>query len=111
MASKRITKTDLEKRAFVLTDDLSRVLHQRAVFPSLGGDGHSVHSVKARFKNRKNEEILFTYYASVRNGDRPVEERCWHPSFSEEAEVGDDFVLEYENGCFTVEIRPPAVSR
>lgn len=104
--SKTLTKTDLDKKAVVLTEDLSRLLHQRGVFPSLGGGEHAVLAVKTKLKNT-GEELLLTYYASLRNLDRPIEERCWAAEIAKVAEVGDEFLLEFERGRFTLEIRPP----
>lgn len=106
MPSKPLTKTDLKKKAIVLTEPFSRLLHQRGVFPALGGGDHAVLAVKAKLKN-SNEEILLSYYASLRNNDRLIEERCWAAVIAEHAEVGDEFRLEFENGQFTLEIRPP----
>lgn len=106
MAKKTLSKTDLSKNAIVLNDELSRLLHQRAVFPSLGGSNHFVTAVKMKFKNT-GAEILVSYYASLRNGDRPIEERMWASEFGLTAEEGDELNVDFVGGRFVAEIRPP----
>lgn len=106
MAKKILSKTDLAKNAVVLNDELSRLLHQRGVFPSLGGDNLFVNAVKIFLKNT-GEEVLVSYYASMRNSDRPIEERIWTSAFAEHAEEGDEFSIDFDGKRFVAEIRPP----
>ena len=74
MAKKILTKTDLDKNAIVLNEEMARLFHQRGVFPSLGGDNLYVNAVKVYFRNTR-EDLLVSYYAALRNQDRPIEER------------------------------------
>ena len=105
MAKKILTKTDLEKHAIVLNDELSRLFHQRGVFPSLGGNNLYVNAVKMLLRN-SGEGLLVSYYGAVRNGDRPIEERMWSSAFADHASVGDELTVEFKNGRFVAEIRP-----
>lgn len=105
VAKKILTKTDLEKHAIVLNDELSRLFHQRGVFPSLGGNNLYVNAVKVFLLNT-NEDLLVSYYASLRKQDRPVEERMWSSAFAEHADVGDELTIEFKGGRFVAEIRP-----
>lgn len=108
MASKIISKNDLAKSAFVLTEELSRVLHQRGVFPILkGGNPLIVYGVRMFFVNT-GKDIVVSYYASVREGsDRPIEERLWCSELAEVASIGDELTIEFQKNQFIVEIRPP----
>ncbi len=105
MAKKLLSKTDLDKNAIVLNEDMARLFHQRGVFPSLGGDKLYVNAVKVFFKNT-GEELLVSYYASMRNQDRPIEERMWANALGQEGAVGDELTIEFANGRFVAEIRP-----
>lgn len=106
MAKKILSKTDLAKNAVVLNDELSRLLHQRGVFPSLGGNNLFVNAVKIFLKNT-GEEVLVSYYASMRNSDRPIEERMWTSAFADEASAGDELSIDFDGNRFVAEIRPP----
>ena len=111
MAAKIISKTDLEKNAIVMTEDLSRVFHQRGVFPSLGGDNPLVvHAVRIYLRNTK-EELQVSYYASLRKENRPIEERLWHSEFARVASVGDELTIDFEGDGFVAEVRPPPRTR
>lgn len=105
MAKKILSKTDLEKNAVVLNDELSRLFHQRGVFPSLGGDNLFVNAVKMLLRNT-GEEMLVSYYASMRKQDRPIEERIWSSAFASSAEIGDELSIEFDGKRFVAEIRP-----
>lgn len=107
MASKIISKNDIAKNAIVLNDELSRALHQRGVFPAMGGGNPLVlYAVKMFFINTQ-EEILVSYYASMRLGsDRAIEERIWCAQLGEEAAIGDELCIEFKDKRFVVEIRP-----
>ena len=109
MAKKILSKTDLEKCAVVLNDELSRLFHQRGVFPSLGGNNLFVNAVKVFLVNT-NEEVLISYYASMRNETRPIEERIWTNEFSAKAKarvrVGDELTIEFDGKRFVAEVRP-----
>jgi hypothetical protein len=52
------------------------------------------------------EDLLVSYYASMRNQDRPIEERMWASAFGQEAEVGDELTIEFVGGRFVAEVRP-----
>ena len=108
VARKILSKTDLNKCAIVLTDELSRLLHQRGVFPSMGGNHDLlVNAVRVHFVNT-GEELLVSYYASVRRGsNRAIEERFWSAAFAEEAHEGDELSLEFKGSKLVLEIRPP----
>lgn len=105
MARKILSKTDLSRSAIVLNDELSRLFHQRGVFPSLGGDNLFVLAVKIHFKNT-GEDLLVSYYASRRNEERPLEERMWALSFGEAATAGDELTIEFDGKRFVAEVRP-----
>ncbi len=105
MATKLLTKTDLDKNAIVLKEEMSRVFHQRGVFPSLGGDNLYVNAVKVFFRNT-GEELLVSYYAAMRNQDRPIEERIWASAFGQNGAIGDELTIEFVGGRFEAEIRP-----
>lgn len=108
MASKIISKNDLQKNAIVLNEDLSRLLHQRGVFPVLGGGSPLiVHGVRMFLVN-SGRDIVVSYYASVRNGsDRPIEERIWSAELAEACSIGDELNIEFQKNRFIVEVRPP----
>lgn len=108
MASKIISKNDLAKNAIVLNEELSRTLHQRGVFPMLGGGNPLiVHGVRMFLVN-SGKDIVVSYYASVRDGsERPIEERLWCLELAEEASIGDELNIEFQKNRFVVEIRPP----
>ncbi|MDX2015635.1 MAG: hypothetical protein SFW67_35910 [Myxococcaceae bacterium] len=105
MAKKILSKTDLSRNAIVLNEELARVFHQRGVFPSLGGDNLFVVAVKIYFKNT-GEELLASYYASLRNEDRPIEERMWANAFGKAAVAGDELTIEFDGKRFVAEVRP-----
>lgn len=105
MAKKLLTKTDLDKNAIVLNEEMARLFHQRGVFPSLGGDNLYVNAVKVFFKNT-GEDLLVSYYAALRKQDRPIEERMWAKAFGDAASVGDELTIEFSGGRFVAEIRP-----
>ena len=105
MAKKILSKTDLDKHAIVLNDEMSRLFHQRGVFPSLGGNNLYVNAVKLHLRN-SGEDLLVSYYASMRKEDRPIEERMWSSAFLKHASVGDELTIEFKKGTFVAEIRP-----
>jgi hypothetical protein len=105
MARKVLTATDLSRNAIVLTEELSRLFHQRGVFPSLGGNNHYVNAVRIFLAN-SNQELLVSYYASVRNGERPIEERIWSAEIGKVAAAGDELTISFTKGRFVAEVRP-----
>lgn len=105
VAKKLLTKTDLEKNAIVLNDEMSRLFHQRGVFPSLGGNNLYVNAVKIFLKNTA-ADLLVSYYASLRQQARPVEERIWASAFGENGEIGDELSIDFDGKRFVAEIRP-----
>ncbi|MFO0599816.1 MAG: hypothetical protein U0228_31195 [Myxococcaceae bacterium] len=109
MASKIVSKTDLSKNAIVLNDELSRLLHQRGIFPVLGGGNpHVVYGVRMFLVNT-GKDIVVSYYAAVRDGsDRPIEERIWSPELGEAACIGDELNIDFQKNRFVIELRPPA---
>ncbi len=97
MASKKISKTDVDKMAVVVTAPLRAVLAAHGS-PHLRGDEIFSTHVNVYFVNLQ-QVIQLHYYASERSGaGRTPEDRCWHPSFGPLLKPGQSFDLSVAQG-------------
>jgi len=104
MAQKTITKTDVSKRAIVVTRELQDVLRSSGKLAVVRGD-RTAEPIQVWFRNLEST-IQLHYYSSERRGaGRTPEPRCWHQSFGTFAKVGRVLVLEEAEGRLELEIR------